>query len=115
MVAFYDLFTAECRVLAAERGVEFRPDCRLEAAPARMDGRLTALLRRELRAGGLTDEPIPSGAGHDAAVFANAGVPTGMIFVRNGHGSHNPGEAMEIADFMIGVDVLKRTLRELAA
>jgi N-carbamoyl-L-amino-acid hydrolase len=115
MEAFYDLFTAECRVVAAERGVEFRPDCRLEAAPALMDERLTAVLRREVRAVGLTDEPIPSGAGHDAAVFSNAGVPTGMIFVRNAHGSHNPGEAMDIADFMIGVEVLKRTLRELAA
>lgn len=115
MEAFYELFTSECQALAAERGVEFRPGCRLEAAPARMDDRLTALLRRQLRTAGLTDEPIPSGAGHDAAVFANAGVSTGMIFVRNAHGSHNPGEAMEIADFMIGVDVLKQALRELAA
>jgi N-carbamoyl-L-amino-acid hydrolase len=115
MEAFYELFASECRALAAERGVEFRPGRRLGAAPARMDARLTATLRRELRAAGLTDEPIPSGAGHDAAVFANAGVPTGMIFVRNAHGSHNPGEAMEIADFMVGVDVLKRTLRELTA
>jgi len=115
MAAFYDLFTAECRVLTADRGVEFSPGCRLEAAPAWMDARLTALLRRELRTSGLTDEPIPSGAGHDAAVFANAGVPTGMIFVRDAHGSHNPGEAMEIADFMIGVNILKRTLRELTA
>ena len=42
---------------------------------------------------GLPDEPIPSGAGHAAAVFANAGIPSAMIFVRNENGSHNPFEA----------------------
>jgi N-carbamoyl-L-amino-acid hydrolase len=114
MEAFYALFLAECRALAAERGVEFRRDCRLESAPAQMDDRLVAFLRSKLWGAGLADEPMPSGAGHDAAVFANAGIPTGMIFVRNAHGSHNPGEAMDIADFAIGVAILKRTLRELA-
>ena len=44
---------------------------------------------------GLPDEEIPSGAGHDAAVFANDGIPSAMIFVRNENGSHNPNEAME--------------------
>jgi len=43
---------------------------------------------------------MASGAAHDAAAFAAAGVPTAMIFVRNAHGSHNPHEAMEIDDFM---------------
>ncbi|MNT94955.1 Hydantoin utilization protein C [compost metagenome] len=51
-------------------------------------------------------EIIPSGAGHDAAVFANAGIPSGMVFVRNRNGSHNPHEAMEIVDFLKGVDIL---------
>ena len=43
---------------------------------------------------------IASGAAHDAAAFAAAGVPTAMIFVRNANGSHNPDEAMAIGDFM---------------
>ena len=80
-----------------------------------MDERLIERLRANLRAAGQTDEPIPSGAGHDAAVFANAGIPSGMIFVRNANGSHNPGEAMEMGDFGIGAEILARTLRELAA
>ncbi len=58
----------------------------------------------------LEAEPIPSGAGHDAAVFSNAGVPSAMIFVRNENGSHNPNESMEIEDFMYGVDVLHTAL-----
>jgi N-carbamoyl-L-amino-acid hydrolase len=80
-----------------------------------LDAKLIERLRASLRAAGVTDEPIPSGAGHDSAVFANAGVPSGMIFVRNANGSHNPREALEMEDFNIGIDILARTLRELAA
>jgi N-carbamoyl-L-amino-acid hydrolase len=29
-----------------------------------------------------------------------------MIFVRNDRGSHNPDEAMELGDFMLGVELL---------
>ena len=32
---------------------------------------------------GLSEAMIPSGAGHDAAIFSSQGIPTGMIFVRN--------------------------------
>lgn len=53
------------------------------------------------------DAPLmPCGAGHDAATFAAKGVPTGMIFLRNANGSHNPDEHMEIADFAIAAKVL---------
>lgn len=113
--AFYDLFLSECAGLAEERGVRFEPGRRVDAAPAQMDAGLIARLRANLQAMGQPDEPIPSGAGHDAAVFANAGVPSGMIFVRNANGSHNPKEAMEMSDFHVGAELLRRTLRELAA
>ena len=53
---------------------------------------------------------LPSGAGHDAAVFVHAGVPTAMVFIRNEHGSHNPREAMQMADFMAATKVLKEAL-----
>jgi beta-ureidopropionase / N-carbamoyl-L-amino-acid hydrolase len=43
---------------------------------------------------------IASGASHDAAAFAHAGIPMGMLFVRNANGSHNPFEKMEIADLL---------------
>jgi N-carbamoyl-L-amino-acid hydrolase len=51
---------------------------------------------------------VPSGAGHDAATFAGAGIPTAMLFVRNEHGSHNPHEAMEIADLDQAIRLLLR-------
>ncbi len=43
---------------------------------------------------------IGSGAAHDAAAFAVAGVPMGMIFIRNANGSHNPQESMDMSDFL---------------
>ena len=41
-----------------------------------------------------------SPASHDAANFAAAGIPTGLLLIRNAHGSHNPREAMEVDDLM---------------
>jgi N-carbamoyl-L-amino-acid hydrolase len=49
---------------------------------------------------------MPSGGGHDAAAFAQAGVPAGMLFVRNQNGSHNPHEAMRMEDFTAGCAVM---------
>lgn len=112
--AFYDLFVSECASIGEERGVEFKFDRRLQSAPAIMDPAWVEKLRAAARGLGLPDEPIPSGAGHDAAVFANVGVPSAMIFVRNENGSHNPHEDMKISDFMAGVAVMKQVLVEAA-
>ena len=51
---------------------------------------------------------LASGAGHDAAVFAQMGVATGMLFIRNQNGSHNPRESMEMDDFGKAATVLAR-------
>ncbi len=110
--AFYDLFVSECASIGEERGVEFKLDRRLQSAPAVMDPVWVERLRAAARRLGLPDEQIPSGAGHDAAVFANAGIPSAMIFVRNENGSHNPYEDMKISDFMAGVAVMRQVLAE---
>jgi N-carbamoyl-L-amino-acid hydrolase len=55
---------------------------------------------------------MPSGAGHDAATFTQVGIPSAMILIRNDHGSHNPDEAMELADFAVGTHALIGLLRE---
>ncbi len=101
--------------MGEERGVEFKLDRRVESAPAVMDAEWIGRLRAAARALGLPDEAMPSGAGHDAAVFANQGIPSGMIFVRNAHGSHNPDEAMAMDDFVAGVAVMSAALQEAAA
>jgi N-carbamoyl-L-amino-acid hydrolase len=112
--AFHELFMSECRRIGEERAVEFKLDRRLQSAPASMDPRWVARLRAAARNLGLPDEPIPSGAGHDAAVFAQIGIPSAMIFIRNENGSHNPHEDMKIADFMLGVALMRNALVEAA-
>src|SRR5262245_20180247 len=110
--AFYELFRTECSAVATERKVGFEFDRRLESAPARLDERWVAHLLELSRRLGLPAERVPSGAGHDAAMFAAAGVPSAMIFIRNEHGSHNPHEAMDLDDFVRGVELLRLALRE---
>jgi len=103
---------AEAREAAARIGGAYRVDFDLGATsdspPAVMDEQLRAALRSRL------DRPyeMASGAGHDAAVFAKMGIPTGMIFVRNDHGSHNPDEAMTLDDFSVATRAMLGLLLE---
>jgi N-carbamoyl-L-amino-acid hydrolase len=96
----------EARQAAARIGEAYRVTFDLGATsdspPAVMDDRLRASLM------GLLDRPfeMPSGAGHDAAVFAKVGIPTAMIFVRNENGSHNPDESMTLDDFAVATQAL---------
>ena len=64
----------------------------------------------------LDDAPVMStGAGHDAGILANAGVPAAMIFVRNPTGiSHSPAERAEPEDCLAGVTALASVLADLA-
>jgi len=103
---FYELFRSECRAVSDIRHVRFEFDERVYTEPARMDEAIIARLRRQAEQLGYAIELLASGAGHDAAVFANAGIPSGMIFVRNANGSHNPDEAMTVDDFMRGVELM---------
>jgi N-carbamoyl-L-amino-acid hydrolase len=108
---FYALMRDECAAIAAARGVVFEFDARLVTAPATMDaGWADRLAASAAAQGGLALERMASGAGHDAAVFANAGIPSAMVFVRNAHGSHNPHEAMDLDDFMLAAGVLAGAL-----
>ena len=112
--AFYHLMRTECRAIASKRKVEFRFDRRLDTKPARMDDAWVERLLRLSKRLGLPTETLPSGAGHDAAIFANEGVPSAMIFIRNEHGSHNPQEAMALDDFLKGTDLLYHAVVEAA-
>jgi N-carbamoyl-L-amino-acid hydrolase len=113
--AFYQLMRAECASIGRERGVQFEFDRRLLSDPATMDSKISDMLSSACAERTATFEMIPSGAGHDASLFANAGIPTGMLFVRNQNGSHNPHEAMEMDDFMLGVQVLSDTVEMIAS
>jgi len=97
--------------LVVELGLE--PDFRLE--PVAMAEEPRAALRAELEARSLPVVELASGAGHDAAVLAGAGVATGMLFVRslNGGASHSPAELSSSEDIELAVDVLAGALARL--
>ena len=108
--AFYELMRTECRQIEIKRKVAFEFDRRIDSPPAKVDPRWVDRLTRISEALGLPTETVPSGAGHDAGIFANAGIPSAMIFVRNENGSHNPDEAMEMDDFLRGTELLYHAL-----
>lgn len=115
MRAFYAFVRKESALIAEERGVMFEYDEALATNPVKLDGTLMERLARIADSTGFSAVPLlASGAGHDAAVFAESGIPTAMIFVRNRNGSHNPHEAMDIDDFMCATELLYRTLAESA-
>jgi N-carbamoyl-L-amino-acid hydrolase len=80
-----------------------------------MADRPLAALRDEIERRGLPVVELPSGAGHDAAILAAAGVPTAMLFVRslNGGVSHSPDEASSEEDVALAVDILTAALTTL--
>ena len=94
--------------------LELDPSFRLE--PVSMAGEPQDALRRELEERGIEYRELQSGAGHDAAVLAAAGVPTAMLFVRSLHGgvSHSPEEESSAEDIALAIDVLEGAIRRLA-
>ena len=74
---------------AGERGIELIVEPAWSIEPIPFDAHLIARAREAARGG----EPLPSGALHDAAEVARAGVPTVMLFVQSRGGvSHAPDE-----------------------
>ena len=98
--------------LAAQIAAEFRVGFDFgpltDSSPAVMDAAVVAGLAGTAEALGIAAPCMACGAGHDAAVFANAGIPTGMLFIRNANGSHNPDESMDMADFAAAAAILSR-------
>ena len=82
------------------RGVRFELGKTARAAVGEMNPAICDSFEAIARELTIPTRRLGSPASHDAAAFAEAGVPTAMIFVRNANGSHNPAEAMTIDDFL---------------
>lgn len=93
------------------RHVRFELGQKTGSRPALMAPHLQTALKTAADTLGIPCDHMASGAGHDAANFAGAGIPSVMLFVRNQNGSHNPDEAMDMADFADGVAVFAETFR----
>jgi N-carbamoyl-L-amino-acid hydrolase len=100
--------------IEARRGVRFLLGRETGSSAAPMDAAVQAGLRRAADQLGIRHKTMASGGGHDAAAFVQAGIPAGMIFVRNQNGSHNPNEAMRMEDFAAACAVVTRWATEVA-
>ena len=115
-------FLVECedrtRTLAErigrERRVEFELGACVGSDPTPLDPGLRGRLRESCGSLGLPVREFAT-VGHDASIFARAGIPSAMVLVRNAHGSHNPDEAMDLADFGEGAKVLADAMARLSA
>lgn len=81
--------------------------------PAQMNIEMKALLKARAEARGYNTLVMPSGAGHDAQLFAPV-CPTGMLFVPSVDGrSHCPEEYSTSDAIRVAVTVLREALRSL--
>lgn len=103
---FEEWLQDRARAIAVARRVEIELGPFTQAAAAPMTDKIRQGLLAAAQASGIAHIELPSGGGHDCATFANQGVPSGMIFIRNQNGSHNPHEHMELADFNAACEVL---------
>ena len=96
--------------IAAARGVTADLGPRTRSSPGAFDPGSRRRLLAAATTEGVPARAMPSGAGHGAAGFAQTGVPSAMVFVRNTHGSHCPEEAMKMADVAAAARFLARLL-----
>jgi len=96
-----------------QRGVCFHRGSKARAAVGPVDPSITAGLEKAAAVQGIEVLHLGSPGSHDGAAFAAAGVPIGMLFVRNENGSHNPDEAMTIDDFLDGTAVMTQWIVDI--
>lgn len=94
--------------IAHTQNVRFDFGKRTRTQPAAMHPDLVGAIERAAGDVGIQSQRMPCGAGHDAVTFATMDVATGMLFLRNENGSHNPDERLDMADFAAGASVLAR-------
>ena len=82
--------------------------------PVVFDAGIVDLIETTAAELGVSNRRMPSGAGHDAQMFARV-CPTAMIFTPSENGlSHNPDEYTSPSDLEAGANVLLHTILSLA-
>jgi allantoate deiminase len=101
--------------IAARRQVELAVTPLWEARTAPCAPALQAQFGAAIGAEGVPVRYLPSGAGHDGMALVDI-APIGMLFVRcKGGISHNPAEAITVADAAAGLRVLARFILAFTA
>ncbi|MEZ5375691.1 MAG: Zn-dependent hydrolase [Acidimicrobiales bacterium] len=105
---------AKVAELAEREGVDITSRSLARFEPVAFDPDVVDRVERAAVAAGLTTMRMPSGAGHDAQMFARV-APTAMIFTPSHLGiSHNPAEHTDPDDIEAGANVLLSVLLDLA-
>jgi N-carbamoyl-L-amino-acid hydrolase len=98
---------------AEAEGVEVESRSLARFEPVEFDPRVVDMIEAAAETQGRSSRRLPSGAGHDAQMFARV-CPTAMVFVPSVNGiSHNVTEYTEPADIEAGGNVLLQTLLRL--
>lgn len=109
-----DEFSRFLTTISAQEGVSISSRRLARFEPVVFDERVVDIVENHARDRQLSVRRMPSGAGHDAQMFARV-CPTGMIFVPSVKGiSHNPAEHTDEADLVAGANLLLATLFTLA-
>ncbi|MFT4542361.1 MAG: N-carbamoyl-L-amino-acid hydrolase [Planctomycetota bacterium] len=105
-------FAAQLEGLAQKEGVEFTTRSLARFEPVRFDDELVGRVETAARNLGHSVRRMPSGAGHDAQMFA-PNCPAAMVFVPSRGGiSHNVTEYTAPEQIEAGANVLLRVLLE---
>jgi N-carbamoyl-L-amino-acid hydrolase len=107
LLLFDDFLHKTANQVSTRRSVSIELGHSTQAKEAAMEPGIRAGLAAAAAENSIPALELPSGGGHDCAVFAGQGVPSAMIFVRNENGSHNPDETMEFGDFAAAWDILR--------
>ena len=98
----------------AAEGVTLEKRSLVRFSPVEFDTVIIDMIEKAAAASDYTYCRLPSGAGHDAQMFA-PNCPTGMIFIPSTQGiSHNENEFSSEQDIAAGMDVLMKVLLELS-
>ena len=100
--------------IGARRNVTFELGECVGSDPTPIDDGLRGHLHQTAEILDIPAHDMPT-VGHDASIFARAGIPSAMVLVRNQHGSHNADEAMEMDDFGLGVQVMGGAMVDIAS
>ena len=105
-----------CSQVEATSGCTVTLDPVWRSPPVPMSERVGHAIRQAAAAARLELADLASGGGHDAGILAEAGVESGMLFVRSlNHGvSHRPEELTDGADVATAIQLLAGTLAALS-
>jgi allantoate deiminase len=105
--------STRAEALGAKRGLEISVSVHSDIPTARLDRDIVQTLSNAIETVTGRSYSLPSWAVHDAQSCVAAGIPTGMVFVRSTHGSHNPDESVEPSDAAVGVKAVIHALHAL--